>query len=314
MSTHVSVLKEETVRLLNPKDGGIYVDATLGRAGHASYLLSQYAGGHLYAFDKDSTAIEESKVVLKDQLDRVTFIHNDFANLKEELQKLSVNEVDGVMMDLGVSSPQFDDASRGFSYRFDARLDMRMDVDQKLSAYEVVNTYSLEALTKIFRDYGEERYALPIARAIAQTRSTSPIETTFQLNEVVKNALPQRELNKKGHPCKKVYQAIRIEVNHELDSLKDGLKQACDLLKVNGRCAVITFHSLEDRMVKTYFKDISTAPFVDPRIPLTVNQMEQASFSVITKHPLVAGSEEMNENHRAHSAKLRAIERIRNEQ
>lgn len=308
---HVSVLLNETVDLLNVKPDGIYVDGTLGRGGHTSLLLSRLTTGHVYAFDKDQQAIEESKVNLQKYEGKVTFIHSDFGNMKEALKEYGISKVDGVMMDLGVSSPQFDDPSRGFSYRFDARLDMRMDQSQDLDAYKVVNTYSFANLTKILSRYGEVRFATQIARAIEKARQEKPIETTFELVDIIKSALPAAELRKKGHPAKQTFQALRIEVNDELGSLRRGLEEACDLLNVHGRCAVITFHSLEDRMVKQTFKDLTTAPFVDPKIPLTVDQMEQASFLNLTKKPIVADEEESIENRRSHSAKLRGIERIK---
>lgn len=308
---HVSVLLNETVDLLNVKPDGIYVDGTLGRGGHTSLLLSRLTTGHVYAFDKDQQAIEESKVNLQKYEGKVTFIHSDFGNMKKALKEYGISKVDGVMMDLGVSSPQFDDPSRGFSYRFDARLDMRMDQSQDLDAYKVVNTYSFANLTKILSRYGEVRFAKQIARAIEKARQEKPIETTFELVDIIKSALPAAELRKKGHPAKQTFQALRIEVNDELGSLRRGLEEACDLLNVHGRCAVITFHSLEDRMVKQTFKDLTTAPFVDPKIPLTVDQMEQASFLNLTKKPIVADEEESIENRRSHSAKLRGIERIK---
>lgn len=308
---HKSVLLHETVDLLNVRPDGIYVDGTLGRGGHAGLVLKQLKDGHLYAFDKDEQALEESRENLKDCLDHITMIHGDYSTMKEELQKRGVEEVDGVMMDLGVSSPQFDDPSRGFSYRFDARLDMRMDQSQDLDAEKIVNTYSEEELNRILWQYGEERNARRIARAIVRARNQKPIETTFQLVDVIRSALPAKVLNQKGHPAKQTFQALRIEVNSELDSLKEGLQEACSLLKVNGRCAVITFQSLEDRIVKDLFKDLSSAPFVEPRLPIKASQMEQASFQLVNRKPITAGEEEMNENHRAHSAKLRVIERTR---
>ncbi len=308
---HVSVLLHETVDSLNVKPNGIYVDGTLGRAGHAKYLISKLTTGHLYAFDKDEQALEESKNNLEGYLDKVTMIHADFSSMKEELYKLGVEKVDGIMMDLGVSSPQFDDSERGFSYRFDARLDMRMNQEQDLDAEKIVNTYSEKELIRILREYGEERYAMSIAKAIVKRRSIKPIHTTFELVDVIKSALPAKELRKKGHPAKQTFQAIRIEVNGELSALQKGLEEALDLLDVNGRCAVITFHSLEDRIVKNTFKDYSSAPFVEPRIPLKVEQMEQASFQLINRKPILATQEELNENNRSHSAKLRVIERIK---
>lgn len=308
---HVSVLLHETVDSLNVKPDGIYVDGTLGRAGHAKYLISKLTTGHLYAFDKDEQALEESKTNLEGYLDKITMIHSDFSSMKEELNKLGIEKVDGIMMDLGVSSPQFDDSERGFSYRFDARLDMRMNQEQDLDAEKVVNTYSEKELIRILREYGEERYAMSIAKAIVKKRAIKPIHTTFELVDVIKSALPAKELRKKGHPAKQTFQAIRIEVNGELVALRRGLQEALDLLDLNGRCAVITFHSLEDRIVKNTFKDYSSAPFVEPRIPLKVEQMEQASFQLINRKPILATQEELNENNRSHSAKLRVIERIK---
>ncbi|MGM9918749.1 MAG: 16S rRNA (cytosine(1402)-N(4))-methyltransferase RsmH [Lactimicrobium massiliense] len=308
---HVSVLLHETVDLLNVKPDGIYVDGTLGRGGHAGLLISKLTTGHLYAFDKDEQAIAESRENLKDSLDKVTFIHNDFRYMQEELSRYGVEHVDGVMMDLGVSSPQFDDPKRGFSYRYDARLDMRMDQEQSKDAWQVVNTYPYQDLVRILREYGEERYAVQITRAIEHRRQEGPIDTTFQLVDVIRSALPEKELHKKGHPAKQTFQALRIEVNDELDSLERGLREACGLLDLHGRCAVITFHSLEDRLVKTTFKDLSSAPFVAPKIPLKADQMEQASFLLVNKKPVMADEQELAENHRSHSAKLRVIERIR---
>lgn len=306
---HVSVLLHETVDLLNVKPDGIYVDGTLGRGGHAGLLISKLETGHLYAFDKDETAIEESKINLKDHLDKVTFIHDDFRHMKEALHERGIDAVDGVMMDLGVSSPQFDDPTRGFSYRYDARLDMRMDQSQTLDAWQIVNSYEYAALVRILQQYGEERYAKQIARVIERKRQEHSIDTTFELVDVIRSALPERVLHGKGHPAKQTFQALRIEVNDELGALQRGLEEACSLLKSGGRCAVITFHSLEDRMVKTAFRNLSSAPFVEPKLPVKQSQMEQASFLLVTRKPVVADEGELEENHRAHSAKLRVIEK-----
>jgi 16S rRNA (cytosine1402-N4)-methyltransferase len=311
---HKSVLLHETVDALKVRPDGIYVDATLGRAGHAKLLLSKLSTGHLYAFDKDEQALEESKEVLKDSLDKVTMIHADYRSLKTSLEPYGITRIDGIMMDLGVSSPQFDDSSRGFSYRYDGVLDMRMDQSQTKTAYQIVNAYSEEEIGRILRDYGEERYWKPIARAIVRRRTEAPIATTFELVDVIKSVLPPKELSKKGHPAKQTFQALRIEVNDELVSLSAGLSDACAMLKVGGHCAVISFQSLEDRIVKETFKSISSAPFVEPKIPIKASQMEQASFSIVTKKPIEAGEEELSENHRSHSAKLRVIERIKEDQ
>lgn len=309
MMQHTSVLLHETIDLLDVRPEGIYVDGTLGRGGHAGALISKLTTGHLYAFDKDEQALKESAVNLADCLDRITMIHNDFRSMKEELHKRGIDEVDGIMMDLGVSSPQFDDPERGFSYRFDARLDMRMDQSREKDAYQIVNGYEMSDLIRILKDYGEERYAQSIARAIVRRREKAPIETTFQLVDVIRSALPDKELRKKGHPAKQTFQALRIEVNDELGALEKGLDDALHLLKKGGRCAVITFHSLEDRIVKNKFRSYSTAPFVEPRLPIKAEQMEQASFHLITKKAVEAQAEELEMNNRSHSARLRVIEK-----
>lgn len=308
---HISVLLHETVDALEVKADGIYVDGTLGRAGHSSYIVSKLNNGHLYGFDKDIQALEESKVILKENLNKVTLIHDDFKNMKNRLNELGITNVDGVMLDLGVSSPQFDDADRGFSYRFDAKLDMRMDQTQALTAYQVVNEYDYKDIVRILYVYGEEKFAKQIARSIERNRLIKPIETTFELVNVIKEALPMKVLSKKGHPAKQTFQAIRLEVNGELDSLKKGLMDAIDLLNVKGRCAVITFHSLEDRIVKECFNEKSKVPQIDKRIPLLPSQMETASYKCINKKPILASKEELDENKRSHSAKLRILERVK---
>ncbi|WP_102342858.1 16S rRNA (cytosine(1402)-N(4))-methyltransferase RsmH [Galactobacillus timonensis] len=311
MMEHQSVLLNETIAALQVKPEGIYVDGTLGRGGHSKVLAQQLTSGHLYAFDKDETAIEESREVLKDEMDRITLIHGDFRTMKEALNRLGITKVDGVMMDLGVSSPQFDDPSRGFSYRYDARLDMRMDQSQSKDAWQVVNTYREQELTRILHTYGEERYASSIARMIVKERAEHPVDTTLQLVDIIRRALPAREVNRKGHPAKKTFQALRIEVNGELEALQQGLSEAADLLALHGRLAVITFQSLEDRIVKDYFRDLTSVPYVAPKLPIPESEIEQASFALVTRKPVTADEEELNENHRAHSAKLRAIERTK---
>lgn len=308
---HISVLLHETVDALEVKTDGIYVDGTLGRAGHSSLIVSKLTSGHLYGFDKDTQALEESKIKLESNLDKVTLIHDDFKNMKKCLNEYGVTQVDGVMLDLGVSSPQFDDADRGFSYRFDAKLDMRMDQSQILTAYQVVNEYEYKDIVRILYVYGEEKFAKQIARSIERNREIKPIETTFELVDVIKQALPMKILNKKGHPAKQTFQAIRLEVNGELESLKKGLNDAVDLLKVNGRCAVITFHSLEDRIVKECFNEKASVPQIDKRIPLLPSQMETASYKCINKKPILASQEELESNKRSHSAKLRILERVK---
>lgn len=310
MMEHQSVLLHETVDMLQVKPDGIYVDGTLGRGGHAELLLSKLSKGHLYGFDRDEQALKETAIRLESSRDRITMIHENFCHMKEVLEGYGVSKVDGIMMDLGVSSPQFDDPERGFSYRYDANLDMRMDQTQSLTAMQIVNEYSFEDLTRILWQYGEERDAKRIARAIERQRAISPIETTFQLNDVIRSCKSSKELSQKGHPAKQTFQALRIEVNGELTSLRTGLEEATSLLNLHGRLAVITFHSLEDRMVKSLFKDLSSAPSVAPKLPVKASQMEQASFLSITKHPVTASELELQGNHRAHSAKLRVLEKI----
>lgn len=311
MMKHTSVLLQECIDSLVIKPNGIYVDGTLGRAGHSSEILKNIPEGHLYCFDKDQQAIEESKGRLAAIRDNFTIIHSGFKNLKSELQQRGVEKIDGLLLDLGVSSPQFDEASRGFSYRYDAPLDMRMDQSQPLTAYEVVNTYEFNDLMRIFYRYGEDSYAKQVARKIEQARSVKPIETTFELVELIKSAYPSKVLNSKGHPAKKIFQAIRIEVNDELSELETVLEDALEMLAVGGRVAVISFHSLEDRIVKETFVRMSSQPKVDKRIPLMPNQIDEAPYRLITKKPILAGEAELQANNRSHSAKLRVIERVK---
>lgn len=307
---HYSVMLNETIDGLQIKKDGIYVDATLGRAGHAKAIIAKLDQGHLYAFDKDEAAIARSKEILKDHLDKVTFIHSDFSIMMMQLQELGVDHIDGFVMDLGVSSPQFDDASRGFSYRFDARLDMRMDLGQELDAYKIVNTYPYEELVRILFQYGEEKYAKQIARKIEAARKIKPITTTFELVDVIRSALPAKVVNKKGHPAKQTFQALRIEVNHELDSLQNGLQQALDMLGHGGIGCVITFHSLEDRIVKEEFKKRSSVAKVDKRIPLKADELEKPAYELLNRKPILASETELAANNRSHSAKLRIIKRV----
>lgn len=308
---HISVLLQECIEGLNIKEDGIYVDGTLGRGGHSSEILKRIPKGQLICFDKDSSAIEESKPRLAAIGDNVTYIHNGFKNIKEELQKLNIDRIDGLLLDLGVSSPQFDEAERGFSYRFDAPLDMRMDQSQKLSAKTVVNDYSFEELCRVFSRYGEDPFAKQVARKIEQRRAIQPINTTFELVECIKAAYPAKVLNKKGHPAKKIFQAIRIEVNDELHELEECLNDACECLNVQGRICVISFHSLEDRIVKDTFKRKSSVVDVDKRIPLKASEIKTADFVCVNRKPILACESELLENNRSHSAKLRIIERVK---
>ena len=257
MFKHIPVMLHECIEGLNIKSDGIYVDSTLGRGGHSSEILKRLSSGKLYCFDQDKQAIEESKERLQNISNNFTLIHSNFEFIKSRLNELGIDNVDGIIFDLGVSSAQFDDGDRGFSYRYDARLDMRMNQETSLTAYDVINTYSLQELTKIFNEYGEEKYSYSIAKNIVKARENKMIETTFELVEIIKNSLPSKVLSKKGHPAKQVFQAIRIEVNRELEVLKNGLKDAAKLLNPNGRLVVITFNSLEDRIVKNIFKELT---------------------------------------------------------
>lgn len=308
---HYSVLLNECIHYLNIREDGIYVDGTLGRAGHSSEILKKLNHGYLYSFDKDFDAIRKCEPKLEAISDRFSLIHSDFSLMKEELKKRGIQGIDGLLLDLGVSSPQFDEAERGFSYRFDARLDMRMDTSQALDAYIVVNQYSYEDLVRIFLQYGEEKFAKQIARKIEKQRMVQPITTTFELVDVIKSALPAKVLNSKGHPAKKVFQAIRIEVNDELGSVRRVLDDMIPFLNVGGRICVISFHSLEDRIVKEAFTKVTKAEKVDKRIPLLPEQVEDKPYRLVERKPIVANENELKENKRSHSAKLRVLERVR---
>lgn len=305
---HYSVLLQESIDALAIKEDGIYVDCTLGRGGHSSEILKRLTKGHLYCFDLDKQAIEESAVRLSKISNAFTCIHSGFETLGDVLDQEGIDKVDGILMDLGVSSPQFDDGQRGFSYRMDARLDMRMNQDQELDAYAIVNSYSKEELIRVFKDYGEEPFASRIASKIIERREQNPIETTFELVDVIKSALPQAVLNKKGHPAKRVFQAIRIEVNQELTQLAVVLKEGIKRLNTKGRFVIITFHSLEDRMVKDAFKEVSTPKKVDKRVPIL--DVEKIEYRMVNKKPILAGAQELQENNRSHSAKLRILEKL----
>ena len=299
---HKTVFLNEGIASLNIKPDGIYVDATLGGGGHSSLILSSLTTGHLYAFDQDEFAINMAKKRLDQISDNYTIIKSNFVNLKEELNIYGVAEIDGIIFDLGVSSFQFDDEERGFSYRFNSRLDMRMDEGQKLDAYNIINTYSEKELSDIFFRYGEEKFSKKIASQIINERKKKPIETTFELVDIIKSVLPQAVLNKKGHPAKQVFQALRIAVNDELNVLEKALHQAINLLKKDGRIVVITFHSLEDRIVKNIFKAYSTIN-IPKGLPIASNEV--APLALVTRHPIVPSEEELGENNRAHSAKMR---------
>ncbi|WP_159722098.1 16S rRNA (cytosine(1402)-N(4))-methyltransferase RsmH [Enterococcus sp. CSURQ0835] len=310
---HTTVLLHETVDGLRLKSDGQYVDCTLGGAGHSEYLLSQLGpNGHLYAFDQDQSAIEHAKVRLANYVEQgqVTFIKANFRELKQELHALGIEKVDGILYDLGVSSPQLDEASRGFSYHHDAPLDMRMDQSAELSAYQVVNEYSYQQLVKIFFRYGEEKFSKQIARLIEEKRQKQPIETTGELVDIIKEAIPAPARRKGGHPAKRVFQAIRIAVNDELGAIEDSLEQAIEVIAVGGRVSVITFHSLEDRIVKTIFKEYSQPKDTPPGLPMIPEEF-QPILKLVNKKPILPSEEELENNNRARSAKLRIAEKIK---
>ena len=306
---HISVLLTESISSLNLKEDSIVVDATLGYGGHSSYILMRINKGYLFAFDQDSEAIRHSTDRLNEIGTNFTIIKSNFVKMKDELEKLGVEKVDAVLFDLGVSSPQLDDADRGFSYHNDARLDMRMDKEAKLSAYEVVNDYSRDELALIFKKYGEDKFAKIIAKKIVEYRKNKPIETTLELVDIIKSAVPIKfRLDK--HPARQIFQAIRIEVNHELDVIEPALEQALSLLNVGGRCAVITFHSLEDKIVKNYFKKMCE---IDPKVKGMPNIPSSylPDFRLVENKAITPSEEEINNNPRARSSKLRVIERIK---
>ena len=307
MGEHIPVLLHETIDGLNIKKDGTYLDLTIGRGGHSSVILSKLTTGHLIGFDQDEDAIKESTANLSKVSKNFELIHSNFVRFKEILKSKNIEYVDGILMDLGVSSPQFDEAIRGFSYREDAPLDMRMDRSQKLTAYDIVNTYSLEDITKILREYGDERFAFPIAKNIIKQRESSPIKTTFELVEIIKRSKPMKELKKAGHPAKQVFQALRIAVNDELNVLTSALHDALEALRPHGgRLAVITFHSGEDKIVKSIFKDASVSEGNRYDGP---NDIQEKEYRLVNTKPIVASAEELEMNHRSTSAKLRVIER-----
>ena len=307
MGKHIPVLLNETITGLNIKPDGIYLDLTLGRGGHSGEILKKLTTGHLYGIDQDQEAIKESQKYLETISKNFTLIHENFSNLEKVLTEIHLTHVDGILMDLGVSSPQFDEGYRGFSYREDAPLDMRMDQRNTLTAYDIVNKYSLDDIYKIIRDYGEDKYAYSIAKNIVKARETAPIKTTFDLVEIVKKSKPMKELAKAGHPAKQTFQALRIAVNDELNVLEIALRKALKALRPHGaRLAVITFHSLEDRIVKNIFKDAAISEGNRYDGPSLQNEKE---YQLVNKKPIVATEEELENNHRSASAKLRIIER-----
>lgn len=310
MFQHTTVLLEETVNGLNIRPDGIYVDCTLGGAGHSELILSKLSEkGKLYSFDQDDTAIMHAKEKLARFGDRITIIKSNFENLQDELSKLGISKVDGVLYDLGVSSPQLDTPERGFSYHHDAPLDMRMDMDAEFSAYDIVNNWSYNDLVRIFFKYGEEKFSKQIARKIEAARDSSPIQTTGQLVELIKEAIPAPARRKGGHPAKRIFQAIRIAVNDELGVFERSLQQAIELLNQGGRISVITFHSLEDRICKATFKQASETPDLPPGLPIIPDEYKPI-IKLITRKPIIPSEEELEVNNRARSAKLRIAEKL----
>ena len=305
---HKSVLLDECIENLNIKEDGIYVDATLGYAGHSSEILMHIPNGHLYGFDQDDFAIEKSNEKLSSISSNYTIIRSNFCNMKEELNKYGIEKVDGILFDLGVSSVQIDDATRGFSFHQDAKLDMRMDTKKDFSAYNVVNEYDYQDLVRILRDYGEEKYATSIAKNIIKDRTIKNIETTFELVEIIKKSMPMKA-KRDGHPARRSFQAIRIEVNRELEVLEQALDQALDLLNIGGRLCVISFQSLEDRIVKNKFRTLSEAPDHIKKLPYIPDEY-QPKFKIISKG-ITASKEELENNSRSHSARLRVIEKCK---
>lgn len=305
MPEHIPVLLHEAIENLNIKPDGIYVDATLGGGGHSEAILKHLKTGRLFAFDQDDYALQRAKERLA-AFDNVTFIRANFADLKTQLQNHGVDQIDGILYDLGVSSFQFDIPERGFSYNFDNPLDMRMDANNPLTAYEIVNSYEADQIAQILFRYGEEENGRRIAKAILQARANKPIQTTFELVNVIKGCLPNKILSKKGHPAKQTFQALRIAVNDELRVFETSLVQAIDLVKPTGRIVVITFHSLEDRLCKMIFKDKSTI-----EIPkgLAIISTKKPVLSLVNKHVILPSENELEANNRAHSAKMRVAEK-----
>lgn len=306
---HKSVLLDECIENLNIKENGVYVDGTLGGGGHSYHILKALNGtGMLIGIDRDMDAIKAATERLK-EFSNFKTVHNNHANIISVLEELKVYKVDGILLDLGVSSYQLDEADRGFSYMHDAKLDMRMNREDKISAYEVVNNYQEESLYRIFLDYGEEKYSRSIARKICQRRENKPIETTFELVDVIKSAMPGKALNEKQHPAKRVFQAIRIEVNQELEKLKQAVIDSILSLNDGGRLAIITFHSLEDKIVKHAYEEMEGRCTCPKDFPVCVCNYKSYG-KIVNKKPIISTEEELEENPRARSAKLRVFERI----
>lgn len=310
MFSHTTVLLQETVDGLKIKPNGTYVDCTLGGAGHSSYLLSQISGGgKLIAFDQDETAIANAEKKLADYKDKLILVKSNFKDLAAELENLGITHVDGILYDLGVSSPQLDTPERGFSYHHDAPLDMRMDLDGEISAYDVVNEWPYEDLVRIFFRYGEEKFSKQVARNIESARRKQPIKSTGELVDIIKESIPAPARRKGGHPAKRIFQAIRIAVNDELKAFEDSLKQAIRLLNPGGRISVITFHSLEDRICKHVFKEASEGPDLPPGLPVIPEEYKPV-LKLVNRKPIVPTEAELEANNRSRSAKLRIAEKL----
>lgn len=306
---HTSVLLDECIEGLNIKSDGIYVDGTLGGAGHSSEIVKRLKSpGHLVGIDQDEDAISHSTKRLEEYGDLVTLVRDNYVNTPSILKKLEIDGVDGILLDLGVSSYQLDNEERGFSYRFDTKLDMRMDQRSSLSAYEIVNEYSEMELFRVIRDYGEDKFAKNIAKHIVRNRTEKPIETTFELNEIIKAAIPAKMRQEGGHPSKRTFQAIRIECNHELEVLKDSIEGLIDALNPGGRLCIITFHSLEDRIVKNAFRTAANPCVCPPSFPVCVCG-KVSKGKVVTGKPILPSEEECENNPRSKSAKLRIFEK-----
>jgi len=306
---HVTVLLNEAVDILDIKPEGIYVDGTLGGAGHSLEIVKKLTSGKLICFDQDINAISAAKGKLKDFMDKTKLVHSNFENLREELNKLGIESIDGFLVDLGVSSHQLDVPERGFSYMQDAPLDMRMDNNAELSAYDVVNTYSEAELKRVIKDYGEENWSARIAKLIVERRATMPIRTTFELVDAIKAAIPKKMRDENQHPAKRTFQAIRIEVNRELDVIEKTLLAAVDMMNEGGVLAVITFHSLEDRIVKNVFKKLQYSCTCPPEFPVCICNSKQV-VEIITRKPILPSENEVEMNPRSRSAKLRAARKL----
>lgn len=307
--SHLSVMPDEVVRLLGCEKGGIYVDGTLGGGGHTSLILEANPANRVVGMDRDEAAIRAAREFLEPFGERVSFVRDDFRNMKKALEALGVGKVDGVLLDVGVSSYQLDSAERGFSFRMDAPLDMRMDTRQEVTAASLVNTLDEKELERIFREYGEEEFGARVARALVAARAARPVETTGRLAEIVLMAIPKKFHGRRIHPATKVFQALRIAVNDEMGSLKEGLAGGMEVLRPGGRFVVISFHSLEDRIVKNAFREASTGCICPPKFPVCVCGHKPAA-RLLTRKAVTAGEDELEANPRSRSARLRAIEMI----